>query len=205
MFSMEVPKYLWGEAVLTATYLINRMPSRVLGFVSPRQKLLDAFPYCLLLPEVPLKTFGCVAYVYIQSQFRGKLDRRSIKCVFLGYSGSQKGYKCFCPNTRKMYITLDVIFDENTTYFASSMQSHVRFGQEQYWRIIDISPMRDNLTTATEERATEDENENAEEDVFTKEGSQTATQERVRPPITQVYSRRKGQVTLPSDSVPSIK
>ncbi|RVW57066.1 Retrovirus-related Pol polyprotein from transposon TNT 1-94 [Vitis vinifera] len=28
MFSMNVPKLLWGQAVLTAAYLINRMPSR---------------------------------------------------------------------------------------------------------------------------------------------------------------------------------
>jgi len=25
-FAMNVPKYLWGEAILTAAYLINRMP-----------------------------------------------------------------------------------------------------------------------------------------------------------------------------------
>ena len=27
MFTTRVPKFFWGEAVLTATYLINRMPS----------------------------------------------------------------------------------------------------------------------------------------------------------------------------------
>lgn len=101
MFTMDVPKYLWSEAALTATYLINRMPSRVLNFVSPKEKLLTAFPHCLLLSELPFKIFGCVAYVYQGSHHRGKLDRRSIKCVFLGYYGSQKGYKCFCLNTKK--------------------------------------------------------------------------------------------------------
>ncbi|RVW69693.1 Retrovirus-related Pol polyprotein from transposon TNT 1-94 [Vitis vinifera] len=40
MFSSNVPNYFWGEAILTATYLINRMPSRVLTFQSPRQLLL---------------------------------------------------------------------------------------------------------------------------------------------------------------------
>ena len=29
IFSTKVPKYLWGETILTATYLINRM---LLGF-----------------------------------------------------------------------------------------------------------------------------------------------------------------------------
>jgi len=29
MFSMNVPKRFWGEAILTASYLINRMPSNI--------------------------------------------------------------------------------------------------------------------------------------------------------------------------------
>lgn len=33
MFSMHVPKYLWGEVVLIATYLINRMSSKVLSIL----------------------------------------------------------------------------------------------------------------------------------------------------------------------------
>jgi len=35
LFSTKVPKYLWGEAVLTAAHLINRMPSRVLNLKGP--------------------------------------------------------------------------------------------------------------------------------------------------------------------------
>src|SRR5438105_14653742 len=35
MLTMNVPKYLWGEAVMTAAYLMNRMPTRVLGYKTP--------------------------------------------------------------------------------------------------------------------------------------------------------------------------
>lgn len=35
MISSNNPCYLWEEVVLDATYLINRMSSRTLGFKSP--------------------------------------------------------------------------------------------------------------------------------------------------------------------------
>jgi transposase InsO family protein len=40
MYTMNVPKKLWSEAVMTATYLINRMPSRVIGIKSPCEMLM---------------------------------------------------------------------------------------------------------------------------------------------------------------------
>jgi len=39
MYTMNVPKFLWSEAVMTATHLINRMPSKVLGMRTPCEVL----------------------------------------------------------------------------------------------------------------------------------------------------------------------
>jgi hypothetical protein len=36
-----VPKFLWSEAVMTATYLINWMPSRVLGMKTPYEMIYE--------------------------------------------------------------------------------------------------------------------------------------------------------------------
>lgn len=43
MFSMHVPKYFWSDAVLTALYLINRMPTRVLNYSTPLDYLKKKF------------------------------------------------------------------------------------------------------------------------------------------------------------------
>ena len=44
LFQMFIPKSYWGEVVLTATYLINRLPSRVLNGVSPTQLMTTFYP-----------------------------------------------------------------------------------------------------------------------------------------------------------------
>ena len=59
LFTTHVPKHFWGEAILTSTYLINRMPSWVLGYKTPCQIHLDFFPYSRLISTIPLKIFLC--------------------------------------------------------------------------------------------------------------------------------------------------
>jgi transposase InsO family protein len=49
MFTMNVPKFFWSEAVLTATYLINHTPSRVLGMKTPCEMLLGENKFLALL------------------------------------------------------------------------------------------------------------------------------------------------------------
>ena len=87
------PNYFWGEAILTATYLINRMPSRVLTFQSLRQLFLKQFPHTRAASsDLPVKVFGCTAFVHVYPQNRSKFAPRANKCIFLGYSPTQKGY-----------------------------------------------------------------------------------------------------------------
>ena len=60
------------------------MPLRALNYQSPLETLKGQNTY-----TVPPKVFGCVCFVHIKDA--GKLDPRALRCVFIGYSPTQKG------------------------------------------------------------------------------------------------------------------
>ncbi|KAI5406878.1 hypothetical protein KIW84_053229 [Lathyrus oleraceus] len=47
---------------------------------------------------------------------RKKLDSKGEKCIFLGVSDASKAYKLYNPSTKKIVISRDVVFDEETTW-----------------------------------------------------------------------------------------
>ena len=118
MFTMNVPKYLWGDAILTATYLINRLPSRPINFETPLSILTKTYLQVSTSNTLPLKTFGYTTFFHIHDHNRNKLDPRALKTIFIGYSPTQKGYCCYCPQNKKTYVSRDVTFFENTLYFS---------------------------------------------------------------------------------------
>lgn len=74
MFTMNVPKTFWFDAVQTDVFLINRMPSRVLNYKSPIEvlsSLASLFP-------IPPKVFGCVCYVHVDKSHQSKLDSNAL-------------------------------------------------------------------------------------------------------------------------------
>ncbi|GFZ18408.1 hypothetical protein Acr_27g0001470 [Actinidia rufa] len=111
---MRVPKYFWHMAVLTATYLINRTPSRVLQGKAPLHVLQPASTLFSIIPRV----FGCTCFVQNWSPTRTKLDDKAVRCIFLGCSSMSKGYRCYDPATRHMYHSLDVTFLETVPFFS---------------------------------------------------------------------------------------
>ena len=113
----------WGEAILTSTHLVNRLPSQQLAFTSPIDRMHAAFP------DIPLRTgllpriFGCTAYVHDPSASLTKLDARALRCVFVEYSSLQKGYKCYHPPSRRFFISANVTFAEYESFFGARSSS----------------------------------------------------------------------------------
>ncbi|KAI5324552.1 hypothetical protein L3X38_033625 [Prunus dulcis] len=139
MLDMSVSHHLWGHAVLSATYLINRTPSRVLDFKTPHDVFGDhVFP--VSISKLPPKVFRCVVYVHVYSHQRSKLDHCALRCVFIGYSSTQKGYKCYHPPTQKVHVTLDVTFHEEVPYYVShSSLTHGERGSKLEFLGIEIA------------------------------------------------------------------
>lgn len=115
----NVPCHLWGEAVNSTVYLINRTPYSVHNFRRPLDVVSDHYilPSIVhLLPHV----FGCVIYVHLHPHQRAKLEKRALKCVFVGYGSTQKGYRVYHPSSNFFYISMDVTFHEDNLFYVDS-------------------------------------------------------------------------------------
>lgn len=139
MFTNTLPKRFWGEAILTASFLINRMPSQILSFKTLIQVFTQAYPHSRLVSNIPLKVFGCVAFVHIHSQNRNKFDPRAVKTMFLGYSPTQKGYKCYDPLTKRTYVSYDVTFFEDQSYYSKNSLQGEHIDEDHFWKITSSS------------------------------------------------------------------
>ena len=113
MADASAPKHLWGFAIMTAIHLIHRLRFRIIEFKSPIEIMEQHFPTVQLRSGLVPQVFGCVTYVYAHND---KLSSKAVKAVFVGYSNTQKGYRCYHPSSRKFFVTRDVVFDEHTFF-----------------------------------------------------------------------------------------
>jgi hypothetical protein len=113
MADKNMPHHYWAEEVATTVYIMNRTPTAAMHGMTPEEK------YSGRKPNLShLKVFGCIAYVHVPDELRTKLDPKAEKCVFIGYSLEQKGYRCYNPVTSKMRVSRDVVFDEMNSWYA---------------------------------------------------------------------------------------
>ena len=108
-----MPLKYWDEAFIAATYLINRLPTKVLDFSTPLEVLEKIKP-----DYASLWIFGCACYPNLCPLNARKLEYHSKQCTFLGYSNIHKRFKCLDINSGRIYISCDVIFHERIFSFS---------------------------------------------------------------------------------------
>ncbi|GJT94400.1 putative RNA-directed DNA polymerase [Tanacetum coccineum] len=121
----NLPKRFWGECILTAAHVINRLPSKVIK---------NKTPFELIWNEKPdydfLKVFGCLVYFKNTDTKGDKFEERGKPGVFLGYPPRTKGYKILDLETRKIIVSRDVNFHEENFPFKN-VQGNNESGTEE--------------------------------------------------------------------------
>lgn len=107
-FQSGLPISHWGECVLTAVHIINRLPTTALQ---------NQIPYEVLFKKPvnyeELKTFGCLAFSCNPSHSGDKFLPRGVPCVFLGYPPTQKGFRLLNLLSKEIFVSRDVAFHED--------------------------------------------------------------------------------------------
>ena len=100
----DLPTFLWGYALVTATYLLNLVPS----------KSVPKTPCELWIGRKPslskLKIWGCPAYVLKGNP--DKLEARSKLLYFVGYPKGTRGYQFYDPQEHTVIISTHAVFLE---------------------------------------------------------------------------------------------
>jgi hypothetical protein len=109
MFFKNVKLMFWADAVLCEVYVKNKCPSRALKNKTPYEMCYDCIPLVR-----HLRVFGSTCYALISKEKKIKLDARSRKCIFLGYSNTTKGYLIYDETNNKFILSIDVIFLESS-------------------------------------------------------------------------------------------
>ena len=77
------------EVVDTTRYLVNMSPSSTLVDMTPHEVWSGKNPLV-----AHLKVFGCDAFVHVPEEKRSTLDKKAVKCVFIGYKEGMKDVSC---------------------------------------------------------------------------------------------------------------
>jgi hypothetical protein len=113
-FQSHLPLQFWSNYILSATHIINRIPTPLLSNKSSYQLLFSKIP-----SYSHLKVFGCLAYVSTLSRNKTKFDPRDTPCIVIGYPHNIKGYKFYNLQNQSVIISRNAIFHETIFPYAT--------------------------------------------------------------------------------------
>ncbi|KAG6615789.1 gag-pol polyprotein [Phytophthora cinnamomi] len=183
----------WGEAVVTATFLRNRCPTRAISHdKSPHQVWTGKKP---LLAN--LKVFGCHAYVLVPKAKRTKFDARSVRCRFLGYSEHEKAYRFEEIESGRVLVSRDAQFMEDV--FDGGRRKYATK------EVVIGLPDEDDEDATDEETPSESDEEGSEDEAARNEDFEPGSkrhprtqslEEAVEVPRAKRYAPHNGRSTL---------
>ena len=112
---------LWGEALNTTIYLLNRVPTKATIKTS----------FELWIGGKPnlkhLHIWGCPAQARSYVPKERKLDAKTISCYFIGYSKKSWGFKFYDPSTIGIFATRNAHFFEDIEFVGENKVRDIEF------------------------------------------------------------------------------
>ncbi|GJX00906.1 retrotransposon protein, putative, ty1-copia subclass [Tanacetum coccineum] len=110
----EVNMDMWGEAILMATYLLNKIP----------RKEKEETPYELWMGRKPsyqyLRVWGCLAKVAVPTPKAQKIGPKSVDCIFIGYAKNNTAYRFIVHESKNPDIQKNTIMESrNASFFEN--------------------------------------------------------------------------------------
>ncbi|KAG5872153.1 hypothetical protein JTB14_004891 [Gonioctena quinquepunctata] len=124
LIDAELLNKYWGEAVVTAYYLQNRLLSKSINKTS----------FELWNGEEPkldhLKSFGSIAFAYVPAEKRTKWAPHAKEGVFVGYNEHSTEYRILDPLTSRIRIsrTVESIENEHSSGYERTDKKNIDMG-----------------------------------------------------------------------------
>ena len=116
LYSMKLPKSLWGELILIAAFLRNRCsheskPSsfEIINGISPDLR--------------HLRIIELRAWIHISKERRKKLNERSWQGILIEYEAGTSNYRIYNPLNGKVEVIHSINVDEDNLYDRSQVES----------------------------------------------------------------------------------
>ena len=98
--SQSLPHAFWLEAVMCATYVLNRCSTKALQSITPYEAWHGRKPFV-----AHFRVFGCLAYVLVPMQQHSKLDDKVVKCILARYSAESKIIDCITCKQKDLGVS----------------------------------------------------------------------------------------------------
>ena len=138
LFNAGLGKGFWGEAILTACHILNRVPN----------KKTKVTPYELWKKRKPnlsyLRVWGCRAIVRLPEPKIKKLGEKGIECIFLGYAEHSKAYR-FLVTEPNSFVEINTIVESRDAIFYENRFSTIpkSIDSQENDKQIEIGQKRD--------------------------------------------------------------
>ena len=113
--SSGLPKPWWGEAVLAACYVLNRVPTSK-GEITPYEGWKGRKPTLRFL-----RAWGCLAKVNVPAVKKRKLGPKTVDCVFLGYAKNSIAYRFLVIKSGVADVNVNTVIESSDATFFENI------------------------------------------------------------------------------------